>query len=77
MKILLQPVIVSYINDDDSSCSCQGQCAEDRTFGSPVAPAGGGVFAFPSLYLDTSSHLRAQAEVTDHLSKCRLIMCYV
>lgn len=66
MKISLQPVIASFTNDDNSSCSCQGQWAEDKTFGSPVAVAGG-VFAFPSLYLDTSSDLRAQADVTDHL----------
>lgn len=67
MKIPLQPVIVSYTNNDNSSCSCQGQCAEAKTFGSPVAVAEGGVFALPSLYPDTSSHLRTQADVTDHL----------
>lgn len=67
MKISLQPVNVSYTNDGSSSCSCQEERAEDETFGSPVAVAGGGVFALPSLYPDTNSHLRTQADVTDHL----------
>lgn len=38
---------------------CRGQ--------EPCGVAGGGVFALPSLYVDTSSHLRTQADVTDHL----------
>lgn len=67
MKVSLQPVIVSYTNDDNSSCSCHGECAEAKTFGSPVAAAGGGVFALSSLYPDTNSYLRTQADVTDHL----------
>lgn len=77
MKIALQPAIVSYTNDDNSSCSCQGECAEDKTFGSPVAVAGGGVFVFPSLYPDpahTSEH-RLMSLTT--CGKCRLIMCPV
>lgn len=67
MKVSLQPVIVSYTNDDNSSCSCQGECAEAKTFGSPVDAAEGGVFALSSLYPDTNSYLRTQADVTDHL----------
>lgn len=65
MKVSLQPGFVSYTNDDNSSTSCQGECAEAKTFGSPVAAAGGGVFVLSSLYPDTNSYFRTQADVTD------------
>lgn len=37
MNVSLQPGIVYYPSDDNHFCSCGGECAEDKTFASPVA----------------------------------------
>lgn len=65
MKVSLQPVIVSYTSDDNSSCSCQGECAEDIWERCGCCWRRCVCFAQP--LPGSSSYLRTQADVTHHL----------